>query len=82
MTTAAEIWRTRRGEAHGNLPLISRQSKWMIFLLLNVPSDLQAGAKLVLNRQFVDEHWTKNRVVTCLDWSPQVCEFESRTGGR
>lgn len=36
------------------------------------PSELQAGAKLVLNRQFSDEHWTKNRVVTCLDWSPQV----------
>lgn len=35
-------------------------------------SDLQAGAKLVLNRQFADERWTKNRVVTCLDWSPQV----------
>lgn len=35
-------------------------------------SELQAGAKLVLNRQFSDERWTKNRVVTCLDWSPQV----------
>ncbi|KAG7263736.1 hypothetical protein CRUP_016233 [Coryphaenoides rupestris] len=33
--------------------------------------DMQAGAKLVLNRQFADERWTKNRVVTCLDWSPQ-----------
>uniref|UniRef100_H3BWS9 Dynein cytoplasmic 1 intermediate chain 2 n=1 Tax=Tetraodon nigroviridis TaxID=99883 RepID=H3BWS9_TETNG len=37
--------------------------------------DLQAGAKLVLNRQFADEHWTKNRVVTCLDWSPQYPEL-------
>ncbi|XP_058486861.1 dynein, cytoplasmic 1, intermediate chain 2a-like isoform X1 [Solea solea] len=37
--------------------------------------DLQAGAKLVLNRQFADEHWTKNRVVTCLDWSPQFPEL-------
>lgn len=41
-----------------------------IFSVLS--SDLQAGAKLVLNRQFADERWTKNRVVTCLDWSPQV----------
>ncbi|XP_034051883.1 cytoplasmic dynein 1 intermediate chain 2-like isoform X3 [Gymnodraco acuticeps] len=37
--------------------------------------DLQAGAKLVLNRQFADERWTKNRVVTCLDWSPQYPEL-------
>ncbi|XP_008331968.1 cytoplasmic dynein 1 intermediate chain 2-like isoform X3 [Cynoglossus semilaevis] len=38
-------------------------------------SDLQAGAKLVLHRQFADERWTKNRVVTCLDWSPQYPEL-------
>ncbi|CAK6952383.1 Cytoplasmic dynein 1 intermediate chain 2 [Scomber scombrus] len=37
--------------------------------------DLQAGAKLVLNRQFAEERWTKNRVVTCLDWSPQYPEL-------
>uniref|UniRef100_A0A7N5ZQK2 Dynein, cytoplasmic 1, intermediate chain 2b n=1 Tax=Anabas testudineus TaxID=64144 RepID=A0A7N5ZQK2_ANATE len=37
--------------------------------------DLQAGAKLVLNRQFADERWTKNRVVTCLDWSLQYPEL-------
>ncbi|XP_051944427.1 dynein, cytoplasmic 1, intermediate chain 2a-like isoform X2 [Hippocampus zosterae] len=37
--------------------------------------DLQAGAKLVLSRQFADERWTKNRVVTCLDWSPQYPEL-------
>ncbi|XP_057714055.1 cytoplasmic dynein 1 intermediate chain 2-like isoform X4 [Corythoichthys intestinalis] len=37
--------------------------------------DLQAGAKLVLNRQFADERWTKNRMVTCLDWSPQYPEL-------
>ncbi|XP_061776915.1 dynein, cytoplasmic 1, intermediate chain 2a-like isoform X2 [Nerophis ophidion] len=37
--------------------------------------DLQAGAKLLLNRQFADERWTKNRVVTCLDWSPQYPEL-------
>lgn len=51
--------------------------KWLISILPNVHSDLQAGAKLVLNRQFADEHWTKNRVVTCLDWSPQVCDSAS-----
>lgn len=45
--------------------------KWFHFLV-SLFSDLQAGAKLVLNRQFADERWTKNRVVTCLDWSPQV----------
>uniref|UniRef100_A0A8C7R7T6 Dynein cytoplasmic 1 intermediate chain 2 n=1 Tax=Oncorhynchus mykiss TaxID=8022 RepID=A0A8C7R7T6_ONCMY len=33
--------------------------------------EIQAGAKLFLNRQFVDERWSKHRVVTCLDWSPQ-----------
>uniref|UniRef100_A0A8C5BXN0 Dynein cytoplasmic 1 intermediate chain 2 n=1 Tax=Gadus morhua TaxID=8049 RepID=A0A8C5BXN0_GADMO len=37
--------------------------------------EMQAGAKLVLNRQFADERWTKNRVVTCLDWSPQYPEL-------
>ncbi|XP_077579893.1 cytoplasmic dynein 1 intermediate chain 2-like isoform X3 [Stigmatopora nigra] len=37
--------------------------------------DLQAGAKLLLNRQFADERWTKNRMVTCLDWSPQFPEL-------
>ncbi|XP_073347141.1 dynein, cytoplasmic 1, intermediate chain 2a-like isoform X2 [Pagrus major] len=37
--------------------------------------DLQAGAKLVLYRQFADDRWTKNRVVTCLDWSPQYPEL-------
>ncbi|XP_071376589.1 cytoplasmic dynein 1 intermediate chain 2-like isoform X1 [Centroberyx affinis] len=37
--------------------------------------EMQAGAKLVLNRQFADEVWTKNRVVTCLDWSPQYPEL-------
>lgn len=36
------------------------------------PSEIQAGTKLSLNRQFVDERWSKHRVVTCLDWSPQV----------
>uniref|UniRef100_W5MLU7 Cytoplasmic dynein 1 intermediate chain 2 n=1 Tax=Lepisosteus oculatus TaxID=7918 RepID=W5MLU7_LEPOC len=33
--------------------------------------EIQAGTKLSLNRQFMDERWSKHRVVTCLDWSPQ-----------
>ncbi len=37
-----------------------------------VTSEMQAGAKLSLNRKFVDDRWSKQRVVTCLDWSPQV----------
>lgn len=78
LTTAAEISRIKRGEAPGNVSLISHICKWMIFILLNVHSDLQAGAKLVLNRHFADEHWTKNRVVTCLDWSPQVRDSVSQ----
>jgi hypothetical protein len=34
--------------------------------------EIQAGAKLSLNRQFFDERWSKHRVVSCLDWSSQV----------
>lgn len=34
--------------------------------------DVQAGANLSFNRQFYDEHWSKHRVVTCMDWSLQV----------
>ena len=49
---------------------MDRWCKYSFFSVFS--SDLQAGAKLVLNRQFADERWTKNRVVTCLDWSPQV----------
>ncbi|XP_041922846.1 dynein, cytoplasmic 1, intermediate chain 2a isoform X2 [Alosa sapidissima] len=37
--------------------------------------EIQAGAKLVLNRQFTDERWSKHRVVTCLDWCPQYPEL-------
>uniref|UniRef100_A0A4W3IY91 Cytoplasmic dynein 1 intermediate chain 2-like n=1 Tax=Callorhinchus milii TaxID=7868 RepID=A0A4W3IY91_CALMI len=37
--------------------------------------EIQAGAKLSLNRQFYDENWSKDRVVTCLDWSPQYPEL-------
>uniref|UniRef100_A0A8C6WWV4 Dynein, cytoplasmic 1, intermediate chain 2a n=1 Tax=Neogobius melanostomus TaxID=47308 RepID=A0A8C6WWV4_9GOBI len=37
--------------------------------------EIQAGAKLSLNRLFMDEHWSKHRVVTCLDWSLQYPEL-------
>uniref|UniRef100_UPI00398F8749 cytoplasmic dynein 1 intermediate chain 2-like isoform X8 n=1 Tax=Pristiophorus japonicus TaxID=55135 RepID=UPI00398F8749 len=37
--------------------------------------ELQGGAKLSLNRQFFDERWSKHRVVTCMDWSPQYPEL-------
>ncbi|XP_051564077.1 dynein, cytoplasmic 1, intermediate chain 2a isoform X1 [Myxocyprinus asiaticus] len=37
--------------------------------------EMQAGTKLSLNRKFVDERWSKQRVVTCLDWSPQYPEL-------
>ncbi|XP_034042864.1 cytoplasmic dynein 1 intermediate chain 2-like isoform X2 [Thalassophryne amazonica] len=37
--------------------------------------ETQAGAKLSLNRHFMDESWSKHRVVTCLDWSPQFPEL-------
>ncbi|TRY90457.1 hypothetical protein DNTS_011815 [Danionella cerebrum] len=37
--------------------------------------EMQAGSKLSLNRKFVDDRWSKQRVVTCLDWSPQYPEL-------
>nr|XP_005158176.1 cytoplasmic dynein 1 intermediate chain 1 isoform X3 [Danio rerio] len=37
--------------------------------------DLQAGSNLSFNRHFYDEHWSKHRVVTSLDWSPQYPEL-------
>uniref|UniRef100_A0A9J7WVM0 Dynein, cytoplasmic 1, intermediate chain 2a n=2 Tax=Cyprinus carpio TaxID=7962 RepID=A0A9J7WVM0_CYPCA len=37
--------------------------------------EMQAGTKLSLNRKFVDDHWSRQRVVTCLDWSPQYPEL-------
>ncbi|XP_076827072.1 cytoplasmic dynein 1 intermediate chain 1 isoform X2 [Brachyhypopomus gauderio] len=37
--------------------------------------DTQAGLNLSFNRQFYDEQWSKRRVVTCLDWSPQYSEL-------
>nr|CAG4635377.1 EOG090X03UT [Artemia franciscana] len=37
--------------------------------------DDKSGYKLSLNRYFCDEKWSKNRCVTCLDWSPQHPEL-------
>ncbi|XP_015213399.2 cytoplasmic dynein 1 intermediate chain 1 isoform X6 [Lepisosteus oculatus] len=37
--------------------------------------DTQAGSNLSFSRLFYDEHWSKHRVVTCLDWSPQYPEL-------
>ncbi|KAM8858225.1 dynein, cytoplasmic 1, intermediate chain 2a isoform 2-T2 [Synchiropus picturatus] len=37
--------------------------------------EIQAGAKLSFNRQFMDDRWSKHRVVTSLDWSPQYPEL-------
>uniref|UniRef100_A0A674CMY6 Dynein cytoplasmic 1 intermediate chain 1 n=1 Tax=Salmo trutta TaxID=8032 RepID=A0A674CMY6_SALTR len=37
--------------------------------------DLQGGSSLSLSRLFYDDHWSKHRVITCLDWSPQYSEL-------
>ncbi|XP_070537114.1 cytoplasmic dynein 1 intermediate chain 2-like isoform X2 [Ptychodera flava] len=37
--------------------------------------EMEAGTKLALNRQFYDERWSKHRVVTSMDWSPQYPEL-------
>ncbi|XP_060949214.1 cytoplasmic dynein 1 intermediate chain 1 isoform X1 [Limanda limanda] len=37
--------------------------------------DSGSGSSLSLSRLFYDEHWSKHRVVTCLDWSPQYPEL-------
>lgn len=37
--------------------------------------DLQSGSSLSFSRLFYDEHWSKHRVITCLDWSPQYQEL-------
>ncbi|KAF4516881.1 hypothetical protein B566_EDAN011225 [Ephemera danica] len=38
-------------------------------------ADEKSGAKLSLNRVFVDERWSKSRCVTSLDWSPHYPEL-------
>ncbi|XP_034016358.1 cytoplasmic dynein 1 intermediate chain 1 isoform X7 [Thalassophryne amazonica] len=37
--------------------------------------DLTGGSSLSFSRLFYDEHWSKHRVITCLDWSPQYPEL-------
>ncbi|KAM3858437.1 dynein cytoplasmic 1 intermediate chain 1a [Diretmus argenteus] len=37
--------------------------------------DSAGGSSLSLSRLFYDEHWSKHRVITCLDWSPQYPEL-------
>uniref|UniRef100_A0A671V3I0 Cytoplasmic dynein 1 intermediate chain 1 n=1 Tax=Sparus aurata TaxID=8175 RepID=A0A671V3I0_SPAAU len=37
--------------------------------------DKEGGSSLSLSRLFYDEHWSKHRVITCLDWSPQYPEL-------
>ncbi|XP_049606883.1 cytoplasmic dynein 1 intermediate chain 1 isoform X2 [Syngnathus scovelli] len=37
--------------------------------------DLAGGSSLCFTRLFYDDHWSKHRVVTCLDWSPQYPEL-------
>ncbi|XP_039976814.1 cytoplasmic dynein 1 intermediate chain 1 isoform X7 [Xiphias gladius] len=37
--------------------------------------DLGSGSSLSFSRLFYDEHWSKHRVITCVDWSPQYPEL-------
>ncbi|XP_028452797.1 dynein cytoplasmic 1 intermediate chain 1a isoform X9 [Perca flavescens] len=37
--------------------------------------DLGSGSSLSFSRLFYDEHWSKHRVITCLDWSLQYPEL-------
>ncbi|KAJ0003619.1 hypothetical protein NQD34_008717 [Periophthalmus magnuspinnatus] len=37
--------------------------------------DVSGGSSLSFSRVFYDEHWSKHRVITCLDWSPQYPEL-------
>lgn len=37
--------------------------------------DDRSGYKVHLNRCFFDERWSRNRCVTCMDWSPQFPEL-------
>nr|CAG4644687.1 EOG090X03UT [Leptodora kindtii] len=38
-------------------------------------TDDRTGYQVVLNRCFYDDRWTRNRCVTCMDWSPQFPEL-------
>ncbi|KAF4088548.1 hypothetical protein AMELA_G00083930 [Ameiurus melas] len=37
--------------------------------------DAQAGLNLSFSQRLYDEQWSKHRVVTCLDWSPQFSDL-------
>nr|CAG4640756.1 EOG090X03UT [Eulimnadia texana] len=37
--------------------------------------DDRSGYKILLNRCFSDDRWSRNRCVTCIDWSPQFPEL-------
>lgn len=85
LTTVVVTWRRRRGNNWTSVVgffkqlLIGSLKKcfyWFVVFDFFSPSEIQAGAKLSLNRQFMDERWSKHRVVTCLDWSPQVFFFK------
>lgn len=41
----------------------------------NLESDEKKSTKLSFNRVFCDDVWSKNRTVTCLDWSDQYPEL-------
>ncbi|CAB3988223.1 Hypothetical predicted protein, partial [Paramuricea clavata] len=41
----------------------------------DVEGDSQMFDNIALNREFYDEKWSKNRVVTSLDWSTQYPEL-------
>ncbi|XP_067111472.1 cytoplasmic dynein 1 intermediate chain 1 [Osmerus mordax] len=43
--------------------------------LEDTEGDMQGGSSLSLSRLFYDERWSKHRVITCLDWSPQYQEL-------
>lgn len=45
--------------------------------MINYFRDAEASAKLSLHRKFFDEKWSKNRCVTCMDWSTQVSKINS-----
>lgn len=50
---------------HGDLVQLQNVCLW-------ISSDHSFGEKLKLQRVFFDEHWSKHRLVTCMDWSKQV----------
>ena len=49
--------------------------KIFVYLLFCLLSDDRSGYKVHLTRCFYDERWSRNRCVTCMDWSPQFPEL-------